>query len=188
MCKADNLFRAEDATLSRIIERLDRIEKHPSAARGVFSSSSEEGASDQPPDEATGHPSAQSPGSRPHTDAAYSLNNEVFVSEDTEVSNVAPPTPWFGSSLNDPDLSEEDAWKGMGNTSILEMAIKQVQDRRKTGARNAHRIATEGVSIPPELARTWMQSQCWTQPWDFDANRSPRLLCTYVRRAFPNSC
>lgn len=162
MSKAD-VFRAENATLSRILERLDRIEKQPSAARDVSSDSSpssEGGACDQPLEEATGPPSTQSPDFGPGADTTYSSNNEAFAPEDTEVSNVAPPTPWISNSLDDPDLSEEDAWKHIGNTSILEMAIKQVQARRKAGARSAHRIATEGVSIPPELARTWMQSQC----------------------------
>lgn len=144
--------------MSQILERLDRIEQRPSATQDTPRSSSEEGASDHPPGETTGNPSAQSPESRPYTDAAYPLSSEVFVSEDVEVSNIAPPTPWISNSLDGPDLSEEDAWKNMGNTSILEMAIKQVQARRKAGARSAHRIATEGVSIPPELARTWMQS------------------------------
>ncbi|KAJ4215872.1 hypothetical protein NW759_009731 [Fusarium solani] len=169
--------KAEDATLSRIIERLDRIEKQPSAARGLSSDSSpssEGGACDQPPEETTGHPSTQSPDFGPRADATYSSNNEAFVSEDTEVSNVVPPTPWISNLLNDPDASEEDAWKHMGNTSILEMAIKQVQARRKAGARSAYRIATEGVSIPPELARTWMQN--------YFAHMSAELFLTLVDR------
>ncbi|KAI8654282.1 hypothetical protein NCS56_01385000 [Fusarium sp. Ph1] len=171
---APGMFKAENAALSRILERLDRIEQRPSAAQDLSSSSSEEGACDQPPDETAGDPSARSPESRPHADTTYSPNDEVFVPQDTEVSNVASPTPWISNSLNDPDLSEDDAWKHMGNTSILEMAIKQVQARRKAGARSAHRIATEGVSIPPELARTWMQN--------YFAHMSAELFLTLVDR------
>ncbi|RSL54102.1 hypothetical protein CEP54_010103 [Fusarium duplospermum] len=176
----DNVPRTDNSTLSLILERLERIEQRPSAPHVVSSPSSvgEAEACDtisQPQDEARGHPSAHSPDLGTRSNAIYTPNVDIFVSEGAGGSHNAELTPWLdGFDFDDRNLSQEDTWKHMGVTSILDTAIKQVEARRKAGARSTHRIATEGVSIPPELARTWMQN--------YFAHMSAELFLTLVDR------
>ncbi|RSL77801.1 hypothetical protein CEP51_008746 [Fusarium floridanum] len=175
---APGMFKAENSTLSLILERLERIEQRPSAAQ-VASSPSSVGeacdASGQPQNEATEHLSTQSPDFGSHAYTTRTCDDEIFVSEGPGEPHEAELTPWSGSFvLEGQNLGQDDTWKHMGVTSILDAAIKQVETRRKAGARSTHRIATEGVSIQPELARTWMQN--------YFAHMSAELFLTLVDR------
>ncbi|RSM03306.1 hypothetical protein CEP52_007486 [Fusarium oligoseptatum] len=175
---APGMFKAENSTLSLILERLERIEQRPSAAQVASSPSSAGEACDatgQPQNEATEHLSTQSPDFGSHAYTTRTCDDEIFVSEGPGEPHEAELTPWSGSFvLEGQNLGQDDTWKHMGVTSILDAAIKQVETRRKAGARSTHRIATEGVSIQPELARTWMQN--------YFAHMSAELFLTLVDR------